>query len=311
MFASIQPIDVSYSEQKSDSKYGLKEAPNFMYQMGWTRGDSTWISDVITNDRAAWNSQQRLTLKSGFNIQKAISVSLNYSLSDNTTLQSDDTQKKSNSALILGETDGIPFPAWTVNWKGLEKLPIIKIFAKRFDLKHAYTGQVDETFKNGAITQDSYIQNFRPFIGGSLNFKFGMDVTFDYKTSKQLVRDRQATTTMTRSTTSDINVTARYRKRGGLTLPFFKGKKLDNSIDFTLTYRSSSNIKDKSTTEAGKFSTISKVTNWSIRPEASYSFSKNVNGGFHLEYGKSESLKTEDKRTFALGINAVINLSGR
>ncbi|MCK5147821.1 cell surface protein SprA [bacterium] len=310
VFGSINPIVISYTERNTDSQYGLEEDPDLLYQMGWSR-DAGPLSDNLTSDRASWNTAQTISLRSGFKIKRSITASLNYSMTENTTQQSINTKKTSNSALVMGEgKNTLPFPTWSVTWNGLEKLPLMNLFLKTMTLKHGYNGKWDKTFKSGEHIQNQYSMSFQPLIGGTINFKFGMTATFDYKLGESITQELKTGSSVVRQSTEDMSFTTRYQKRGGIKLPFFK-KKLDNNIDFSMTFRKSRNMRDKKLSEDADYQVISETSNWSIKPQVDYSFTKNVRGGFHLEYGKRKSSKTEKQRTFALGINAVINLSGR
>ena len=118
----------------------------------------------------------------------------------------------------------------------------------------------------------------------------------------------------TRQTSDNISISARYQKRGGLKLPFMKGK-LDNNIDFSLTFSSAKNASSSTKNAAQQadgeeiWVETSKTSNWSFKPTMSYEFSRTVRGGVNFELGKREDMRSGSTEIKAFGINARISLN--
>ena len=105
-----------------------------------------------------------------------------------------------------------------------------------------------------------------------------------------------------------------YAKRGGIRIPFLKNKKLDNNIDFKLTFEKSLNVTFQSNRLDVEFQKDNKTTetkNWSLEPRVDYTFSSTVQGGIYFKVGQREDLRMGKTRISAFGINCNISLAGR
>ena len=138
----------------------------------------------------------------------------------------------------------------------------------------------------------------------------GMTANIQYNTSETLQEQKLYSQGKTKRITSNLSVTANYRKRGGFKLPFFK-KKLDNNIDFSLTFTKSLNTTLQTKEEEGEFVPMSETKNWSFQPKITYSFTSTLQGGMYLELGKREDLIAGKTNITGFGLNARISLAGQ
>ena len=308
LVGSVDPINITYTEARGAKNFGITGDPRLDYQLGWTMNPGVSQSENLTSDRSSESYQKRINMRSGFKIMRVITTNLTYNLSSSTTELTQVSRSDSRSAYLVNSgEDLLPLPSWSVTWNGLEKLPLVKKVIKTMTLNHAYDGKVDETYNGGVNTQNKYSQSFRPMIGVNATFTFGVQATFQYGTSETVTEILQNTNSLSRSTNEDTQLTLRYSKRGGLRLPFFK-KKLDNNIDFSMTYSNKTDIQDKQLTKEAGYQIISETRSWSIKPMVSYSFTRTVQGGMHLEIGNRYNTRTGKTKTTAFGINATINL---
>jgi hypothetical protein len=115
----------------------------------------------------------------------------------------------------------------------------------------------------------------------------------------------------TKQQASSISVSGSYSKRGGISLPFMKNKKLDNNLDIKISFESSNSEDFSSKTLSSKYTSTRSQKSWSLEPRVDYSFSTSVNGGCYLKLGQSKNFQLGTTKTTAFGINCVISLAGR
>ncbi|MBN1781792.1 cell surface protein SprA [bacterium] len=306
----IQPITLSYNTSRKASHNGILGEPSLGYKFDMSRDPRLNISENVTQPFNIGNDA-RWSLRSGLDVTSQISVNLDYSFSANENKSSSQISgSETNSALLLGK-QAIPFPNWTVAWRGLEKIPLLTKFVKSASLNHGFGGQESTTKSNGQATSVTVARDFKPLIGANLTFTNGITSTFQYNSSSSLKEQKQYGKGKTRDLSNSISVTMKYQKKGGLKLPFMKGKKLDNNIDFSMNFSSSSNKSEQQQSEGGNFAETRATSNWSLKPQMSYTFSRTVRGGLYLEFGKRKDKTMGTTTIKAFGLNTVISLAGR
>ncbi len=310
VIGSIDPIRFDFSQTQSANNYGILGTPSFAYQIGTTMDPGVPVSPNVTSDRASQKYDQRITASSGFRITSKITTKLDYSYSSSRNEQTQTTGNVNESALLIKDKP-IPFPNWTVQWSGLEKLPIISKFARSVSLRHAFSGRKTQTWNDSEsnITQESISKDFRPLLGLSLTLKNGMNATAQYTTTETVQEQKKYSQGRTKQVSTDMSVTVNYSKRGGLKLPFMK-KKLENSIDFSLTFSQKYNASLQSRATGGSYSETSRTENWMLKPTVSYTFTRTVRGGMNFEIGERKDIRAGTTKFTAFGLNAVISLSG-
>jgi len=307
--STINPISVSLRSSNNISSFGILSMPVFNYQLGFQDNPGVKISPNLTSDRSRSQSTMNLTLRSGFKFTRQLSVTLDYKMTDRKTVSSQSSRNMSKSVLVLGDKNSIPMPNWTLRWNGLEKFFFFKKIFTSLSLNHSYTGQMDEVFNGGSKTQVKVAKNFRPLIGVNLNMKNGITSNFKYGISETLTKQTQLGSSA-KQIGFDLTFGMTYKKKGGLKIPFLKGKKLDNNMDFSLTFTRSRQANLQKTSGGKKFQIITETRNWSLKPAMTYSFSKNLRGGIHFSIGKRVNSRTGTTLFKEFGINASISLSG-
>jgi len=317
MVSKITPLSINYSNRKGVNSVGLDDSndPSLMYQLGLTRDPGVRLSENLTSDRSSLSDDQTIRLSSGLKITRNITLTANFNFTDRVKQQNQNSKTESRSVFFLkyeGDMkEPMYIPSWTLNWKGIEKYPLINKVMKTMSIKHGYDGKMDNTFNGSALTQQRFTKSFNPLIGVTATFKGDITANFTWTVSENITSQLQGATLVNRKGSDKISLTMRYAKRGGLRLPFLKGKKLDNNIDFSLTFNSETAIDERMVDSDVGFQPITEITSWKLAPKVDYSFTKNVTGGLMIELGKYIHSRTGDKTTFALAIDATINLSGR
>ena len=89
-----------------------------------------------------------------------------------------------------------------------------------------------------------------------------------------------------------------------------KDKGLENNIDFQLTFGYNMN-KTEQNKRGAAYQVMANTSNWSFKPQVTYTFTSTVRGGSYLEIGERKDVRLGKTKITAFGINANISLSGR
>jgi len=134
---------------------------------------------------------------------------------------------------------------WTFRWDGLEKLPILKDYARRISLDHAYISRYTENVQVtniGTIVQSQNVKmEFSPFLSLTLGFdekKLGGNLTstLRYNTSVEYSMFAASRATVQKTTTDDFSFQMSYNMRGLKFLMFDVANDLEFS--FITNYKS-------------------------------------------------------------------------
>ena len=305
----IDPISISITETKSANNYGILGTPSFAYQIGSTLDPGVDYSENVTQ-RSSSKIDHRFSLRSGFRITSNMTASIDYEISNSKNTTTQTTGNIQKSTLLMGDK-GIPFPNWTFQWRGLEKLPVVSKITRTMSLSHNFSGRMTTTWNDHPdnITQQTISRDFRPLVGFSFTLKNGINGNIQYNTTQSLTEQKKYSTGRTKRISSNLNISANYSMRGGIKLPFMK-KKLENNIDLSIVFTKSYNATLQSRSATGEFAEMSLTKNWSFQPKLTYTFSRTVRGGMHLELGEREDLRAGKTKITGFGINAVISLAG-
>jgi cell surface protein SprA len=213
---------------------------------------------------------------------------------------------------------------------GLEKLPLIKKFAKSASLEHAFSGKDVRSWKiegvgNVPTTEffgvsqfaNSYSDylvrsrvnsSYSPLIGLTMSFAKGISVNVRHNLSKTA---EKSPTGLTLKKEQSVNMSSNYAHKGGFTipLPFFDNYKVQNTMNFTFNtdYNSSRTLATKNTTTLTE---IAYNKSWKFGLRISYSFSSRVTGAVILEYRESDSKHIGKKIDRDIGFDLNLAISG-
>lgn len=309
LIQKIDPISLSLSQTKSANDRGILGTPSFAYQIGSVLDPGVPYSPNATNPSTT-KRDQRIQIRSGFSITSQLTTKFDYSYSSSENQTTQITGNIQRSTLLWKDTD-IPFPNWTLQWRGLEKLPLISRLTKSVSLSHQFSGKKTETWNEqpDSVTQVTISRDFRPLLGLSFTFKNGLTANVQYTTTESISEQTKYSSGRTKRTSTNINISAKYDLRGGLKIPFFK-KRIENAINISVTFTSSLNATSQSRGAKGEYVDMSRTKNWSFQPKITYTFTRTVRGGINLELGEREDLRMGKTKITAFGINANISLSG-
>ena len=320
-FDVFDPFSIKYTDRYNTTMYGIAGVPSMDYQFGIKPLNSGDIpmeeieeggGTVTTRDSRSEN--QSFGLSSGLKFGRNVSLNLNYdntySLNQSTTI----TGQRSEGWFIHSDTLGIPFPTWSLRINGVEKLPFLKDWFQRISIEHGGSGKKNETFtmENGVeqITKEDQDTQFRPLIGINMQMKNGLSFSVRYNQSKKKTITRTSGQAGTLTTSKDLSFTANYTKKGDfrIPLPLLGRKRLENQIDFALTFTLGDNVTKKSKGE--EYIVSAETSKWILKPTVDYSFSNRVRGGAYFEIGKTHNKLIGDTSFKEFGINVNISIRG-
>jgi cell surface protein SprA len=309
----FQDITVNFSQRENVAFYGLEPGqPRFGYQFGWDSDPGISIVEGITRNQNSFSRSKQLSLSSGLDLTRNIGIRLRFSHDEQRNETTQITGNFSDSWLQLGDFD-MPFPEWTVTWRGLEKLPLLRKVVTSVNASHNFTGKrsVVWTGSPDKPTRENFTVNFSPLIQLTMQFKKGISADFQISRTRS-IEANQVVNGATRTTTLDISVSARYSKRSGFRIPIwpFKNMSLKNSVDFSVTFNKNRNVVDISRGASEKWDNRDLNSRWSFIPKMTYSFSNRVRGSMGFEYGQTET-KLSGKTTIrALNVDVNISIRG-
>ncbi len=326
---SVKDIKINYTDRNNFTNTAVITEPGNKYRFGFV--DKAFIRAIPTVATATGNlvninSTKTLNMSTGFKIAKHIDIALKYDLNDQTTQNTQITGNYSSSALRIkndrGDTNDvfIPFPDITLTWNGLEKIGPLKKWFKTINLSSNFTFKSTTYWREQKEykTKDDYQLSQRPRVRASLTLKNGINSNFAMNHSVGEGQtynqngDVVLLNTGDRNTTDDISFSASYSKRKGFSLPFpfLKNKKLDNSVDISITYSSSSTKTERWNKDANKWEVFTSSERWSFQPKMTYSFSSRVKGGVQFEMGANKSKLSGETKIKELLIDVNISIRG-
>ena len=305
----IDPISIDISDSRSENLYGILGTPSLAYRLGLADSAGVRTSPNVTQ-RSSTRKDNSVTFRSGLKISRQLTFRFDYqySTSENRTTQVTGNIQK---YVFMWKGKDFPFPGWTIQWRGLEKLPFISYVARSISLTHTFSGKRTDTWNEFRenVTQSTISKDFRPLIGVSLDFKNNMNANIQYTTSETIQENKKYSQGRTKRVSSTLNITAKYDMKGGIKLPFFK-KKLENNINFSLSFTKSVNSTSQTREAKGDYTEMARTENWSFQPRITYTFTRNVSGGINFELGERKDLRIGNTKIMAFGLNANISLAG-
>ena len=148
----INPINMTYSSNLNRTGVGVQGEVPTGYKLGWLPDHGLQHSESVGTNTGQWNLIRNLSIRSGFSISTKANINLNYvqELGINRSGGTDmEVHSLSRDYFAYGERldKGLPFTSWTMRVTGLEKLPLLKKFAKSVSLEHAFAGKEVRSWK--------------------------------------------------------------------------------------------------------------------------------------------------------------------
>ena len=329
----VNPISFSYTENLNRTGRGVQGTVPTGYKFGWLPEHELDHANNIGSDLGTWDHKRDFSVRSGLNLTRNISTSMNYSQNISITIGASNVEQRSMSRdyLFWGEKldSGFPFFGWSLRWTGVEKWPFIKKIARSASMEHSMNGKESrswqfENFDGPAMPLfdlDQFINDygdyqrsarknisFAPLIGLNINLKKGISMNIRHNLSKSVQDESNGLNVRNEKTWT---ASSNYSYRGGFTipLPYMDDWHIQNTVNFTLNFDMNESESLGSKDGGAEFGQTAFNSGWKTALRISYSFSSQVSGGIIYEYRESESKTTGKKidRDFGFDINIAIS----
>jgi hypothetical protein len=321
-FNAWKSVGIDYRIQDDYSLFNVTDMPSLKYQLGFSRepgvGTDTTFGKIpvlpgIKNSRTIAGNLE-------FYIIQNLTSSFKYNYAKDRTQSNQQTSENvATTYFFLGDDPDNNqkswyqfVPDWQLRLSGVENWFFFKKYANSIQLEHARSGKSNETVRydgdERVKTSWGYSNNYSPFLGISVNTKWGITGTIRY--SKSTIYSYTATGADNKSLRSGIDVTLSFSKSAGfrLPLPFLKNKTLKNEMQFSLSVGSNNDVSyaRRQGFEGNKFIEQEKNSSLKFRPSVTYRFSQKVNGSMFFEYSSNQNKRTGKYSYFEFGVNVNI-----
>ena len=308
----VSPFSLNYAHNRRGGEPYAVGNPDYAYRLAFVTESS------LPSDSLRAGNQNQLTeaedkdfsIRSGLNLSRAINLSFSYAQKWSTsTSKTSSTETETENFLILGDTKevGIPFVNYSLKWSNLEKLPLLNKVPWKVSLNHTYSGTHTSSIQNQRAPTEKYTRQFQPLAGLTMNFTNGIASQLRFSHTLGLDQSDQG---RTRNTSKQITASINYQHRGGMTLPlpFLEDLTLNNTINLSIDFSLSSDLKEQLRGDAVRYTTTSRSSSWSIKPQIAYTFTDKVTGGFHVLYEEHDHYITGKRinRDFRFDVNIAI-----
>ena len=279
----------------------------------------------------------------------------------NESVVSDFRQAYVGGRSTLGSQNLLPFPlpGWTVNYTGLGRWPIIRAIVQSATMRHTFSADYSADYRTNSIaaldpnatsefplgtvnisyklpqTEASAVRlnrRFSPLVGVDFVFKGRLQTNVSWNKS-----DTYSLSTsnfdVAENSTNELTASITWQKTG-LRLPFFRGRKLNNRLSFTLSFARSTTLDQRYQLRAALLDASNKLTNdesfdpesalsgnfrqeissftrTTIAPQIAYVFSNRVTANFTLTYQNFEGdTRQPSSRNVNGTFNIRVNISG-
>jgi len=303
------------------------------YKFGWLPEHGLSHSPDVGSNTGNWDHKRNLSIRSGLNLSRQLSISFNYSHGVSTNRRNSGIEQRTlaRDYLAYGKklNNGFPFVGWSVRFTGIEKNKYIRKYLSSVSIDHAVSGKETrswqfEDFKGQNMpffNLKSFINdfkdkqrnvrvnmNFSPLVGITIRTKKGIAINIRH--NRTLSREEAANGGQKIFEDKAYSATANYNKRGGfnIPLPFFDDLKVQNQVNFTLNFDMNNNRTHQKTMEAVKYAETAFTSNWKTGLRITYSFSSKISGSLIWEYRESDSKHTGRRidRDFGFDVNLAI-----
>jgi len=275
--------DLQFDFQRDDRRGlpNLASRPVLAYQLGLTTDPGVPVvetgSSTVTSAVESRTITDNTTLRTGLRLPWDISTTIKYNYRTNIRYSSNKTK----------ETQ-LTFPDLTLNWNGLGKYFFFPKLASNVRTNSRYVYEVKNSYQTGSLTSSSFKHDLNPLVSVNVGWKIGL--TTDYAANWRDSKDYRYSTTNTSITHNyemSHKLTAKYNIRAtkGFKLPIIGMVRWENSLQLSLTVQRTDR-KNETWIEGneGEVTPVQDDSEWSFTPAASYSFSRNIQGGMEMKW---------------------------
>ncbi len=278
--SKLKNIVVSFDNNYSTDYSDLNNRPEFMYQLG--------VPDVVARDSLnSIKNKNTISVNTGIELTRNIDISTGYSYSFETTEANSSSQRES-----------VTFPDISVNvsefqkWIGIERVLTSSRLSSSYSYSVKKSGDFDWDEPN-TVTKELSLS---PLINWNGNWLKNVNTTASYGfTNSKTTTDRGAYKSLSERNSNVINgsISYSFTAARGLKLPFMnKRMRLKNELTSSMNF--SYNIDKEENKGNENTVVVMDKTKFTLTPTVSYNFSKNIKGGFDLQYSNEKNHKSEE-----------------
>jgi hypothetical protein len=275
----LDNLSVSYGNSKQIRGFGYTERPSWDFVWGLTDQVDSRIQSGVTEgtNRNSDGVTVSRSARSGLNILGS-RITLSYSW----------REQRSNNTANRSKTQTETFPSARITFSQLSNLGIIKKLMNSATMEFAYDEKNDFQLNEslGDTTSASKDIRFTPLLGLSMNWRGNVSTQVKIDHTQRTARSpSSATNSRSRGSDDAITFSLRYSfsAPGGIKLPFLSGIRLSSTMNLSVS-ASWSKSKQEQSVSGGPFQLTSERTTLSIAPQAGYSFSQTLTGGFRARW---------------------------
>jgi hypothetical protein len=285
----VDPVQFTYNRANTVSRQGLRNRPPLAFQFGLTTDlEEQGRSGAADGTRRSDN----YSASSGFNFGSGIRVNTRYAKSIARAFSSAGTARQ----------EAKTFPDFTLTVSGLEnRVGFLKRILPAGSISSNYQKQTATNFDvaTGQVNSITTAKNHSPLIAVSATLLRGLSANFSYRKGLQNSKTRGLGNAFVVSETVEkgFTFTTRYSfiAPRGIQLPLLRGIRLSSSLNTNLAIQRSRRVTRNPNPPSGQSGISYDVTNLSIAPSMTYSFSTQVDGGLTIQW--TDQKNNIDKRT--------------
>jgi len=257
----------------------LTRRPDQLFQIGINSDPGVSVYEgELSDGRLSPSTTNTHTFEASSGTKLPSDITLKFSYNFTRTANYTNTDNK--------KTISHKLPDITANWGFINKSKFFKSFSNSVTSKSSWLRRTTTTYTNEEFSQKKTENKFQPFLGMTFNMKGGW--TLDLRYNLEFLKNENYTGTQLNysdNLKSGLDVVVRYaiRTSQGLKIPLLGKITLENNLDFTLNVNYSVN-KSKSWNSTSTTKTPTRhSSHLTIRPQLSYSLSKNAIAGMQIE----------------------------
>jgi hypothetical protein len=288
---NVDPIGVTFSRQKSFAYSGLTERPGWAYQLGFK--EDPGVPRELVEQRGQRDSRSftdSYSIRSGFSPFSSADVDLSYSRRDNTARSTTEPTR----------TVSTTFPDLNISLTGVEKISFLNKIASSSSVSSGYSKKVDETSNPDTeqLNKKDVSTRFSPLFSWSLNWKNGVRTSLRMEKSESKSEDLRpgssGVATSNFNNSVNFGLSYSFKSPKGIKLPLFGRIRFQSTLTLNLDATRSHSVSE--TARPGQpFNTESDRIEFSLQPQASYSFSSSVTGGMSMRWTDTNDKKKGTK----------------
>lgn len=299
---AVKPISLKVGKSRSIAFPGLEQKASQRFRFGLT--DDPGVDEVESGSfggRRGRSESRSIGAGSGVSLFAGLGADVSYSSSVRESFDSNPTKNTKET-----------WPELKFNFRGIRGLWILGKIINRLSPSSRYIRSTDRRrntnapFDNEVKIRTSHSPLLSVSFSPTRSLKTSVRYEKSVSTTNKITESTGALTSISKNYTQSmsVNTSFSFRNPTGIKLPIFGRLKFESTMSFSvdISYQKSHTALAKSP-RIDNFSITTEKTNFTVRPNASYSFSSTVKGGLSGRWGDSNDLRTRTKRhTREIGI---------